>query len=51
MINNVILLTAKQDYIRFNIILLAGKKQLFRIKWEFKHQDLQAFCLKLNKYE
>ena len=35
----------------FDLFYQQVKSQLLEIKWVFKHQDLQMFGRKLNKYE
>ena len=35
----------------FNLFYWPTKSQSLGVKWVFKHQDLQMFGLKLNKYE
>ena len=42
---------ASYDYNRFYSVLSAVQSQLLTIKLVLKHQDLQMFGLKLNKYE
>ena len=45
------LFKASYNYYRFYSVLSAVQSQLLTIKLVLKHQDLQMFGLKLNKYE